>query len=60
MKDSIGEKQVKVVIMKKFLIVIFAMFVLMIGVVVLMLSGYYEAYEKAHNQAIQDREKLIL
>ena len=37
--------------MKKFLIVIFAMFVLMIGVVVLMLSGYYEAYEKAHNRS---------
>ena len=51
MKDSIGEKQVKVYIMKKFLIVIFAMFGLMVGMFALMLSGYYEAYEKAHNRS---------
>ena len=37
--------------MKKFFIFIFAMFGLMIGVIVLMLSGYYEAYEKAHNRS---------
>ena len=51
MTYSIGEKQVKVFIMKKFFIFIFAMFGLMIGVIVLMLSGYYEAYEKAHNRS---------
>lgn len=37
--------------MKKFLIVIFAMFGLMVGMFALMLSGYYEAYEKAHNRS---------
>ena len=51
MTYSIGEKQVKVFIMKNFLIVILTIFVLMVGVVALMLSGYYEAYEKAHNRS---------
>ena len=51
MKYSIGEKQVKVFIMKKFLIVIFAMVGMMVGMFALMLSGYYEAYEKAHNRS---------
>ena len=51
MKDSIGEKQVKVVIMKKFLLFILTIFVLMVGVVILMSNSYDRAYEKAHNHS---------
>ena len=45
MKDSIGEKQVKVVMMKKFLIVIFSIFVLFVGWIAIMLSSYYRSLE---------------
>ena len=51
MTYSIGEKQVKVVIMKKFLIFIFAMFGLLLGVFALMYNGYIKAYEEAHNHS---------
>ena len=60
MKYSIVEEQVKVLIMKKFLIFIFAMFVLMVGIVGLMLSGYYEAYEKFHNGSSYSEPKVNL
>ena len=46
MKDSIGEKQVKVVIMKKFLIVIFSIFGLMVGMLALMAIEYQISYNK--------------
>ena len=46
MKDSIGEKQVKVLIMKKFLIFIFAMFGLMVGMLALMAIEYQISYNK--------------
>ena len=51
MKDSIEEKQVKVFIMKKFLIFIFAIFVLLIGMFAIMYNGYIKAYEEAHNHS---------
>jgi hypothetical protein len=37
--------------MKKFLIFIFAFLVSMVGVIALMLSSYYRAYENAHNHS---------
>ena len=37
--------------MKKFLIFIFAILVSMVGVIALMLSSYYRAYENAHNHS---------
>ena len=37
--------------MKKFLIFILTIFVLMVGVISLMLSSYYRAYENAHNHS---------
>ena len=46
MKDSIGEKQVKVVIMKKFLIFIFSIFGLMVGMLALMAIEYQISYNK--------------
>ncbi|MFS9025161.1 Ltp family lipoprotein [Streptococcus australis] len=52
MKDSIGEKQVKVVIMKKFLIFIFTIFGLMVVMFAMMYNEYITAYnEKGHNQS---------
>ena len=52
MKDSIGEKQVKVVIMKKFLIFIFTIFELMVVMFAMMYNEYITAYnEKGHNQS---------
>ena len=51
MKDSIGEKQVKVFIMKKFLIVIFTIFGLLIGMFAIMYNSYIKAYEEAHNHS---------
>ena len=51
MKDSIEEKQVKVVIMKKFVIFIFSIFVLLIGMFAIMYNGYIKAYEEAHNHS---------
>ena len=46
MKDSIGEKQAKVVMMKKFLIFIFTMFGLMVGMLALMAIEYQISYNK--------------
>ena len=51
MKDSIEEKQVKVVMMKKFVIFIFSIFVLLIGMFAIMYNGYIKAYEEAHNHS---------
>lgn len=51
MKDSIEEKQVKVVTMKKFVIFIFSIFVLLIGMFAIMYNGYIKAYEEAHNHS---------
>ena len=51
MKYSIGKKQVKVFIMKKFLIFIFTIFGLLLGVFTLMYNGYIKAYEEAHNHS---------
>ena len=62
MKDSIGEKQVKVVIMKKFLIFIFTMVGLMVGFVALALSDYYRAYEAEHHRSSfpEPKENLLV
>ena len=46
MKDSIGEKQVKVFMMKKFLTVIFTIFGLMVGMLALMAIEYQISYNK--------------
>ena len=46
MKDSIGNKQVKVVIMKKFLIFIFTIFGLFAGMLALMAIEYQISYNK--------------
>ena len=46
MKDSIGKKQVKVVIMKKFLIFIFTIFGLFAGMLALMAIEYQISYNK--------------
>ena len=46
MKDSIGEKQVKVFIMKKFLIFVFTIFVLFAGMLALMAIEYQISYNK--------------
>ena len=46
MKDSIGEKQVKVFIMKKFLIFIFTIFGLFAGMLALMAIEYQISYNK--------------
>lgn len=46
MKYSIGEKQVKVVIMKKFVIFIFSIFGLMVGMLALMAIEYQISYNK--------------
>ena len=51
MKDSIEEKQVKVVTMKKFVIFIFSIFVLLIGMFAIMYNSYIKAYEEAHNNS---------
>ena len=51
MTYSIGEKQVKVFIMKKFLIFILMIFGLLLGILAMMYNGYITAYEKAHNQS---------
>ena len=51
MKYSIGEKQVKVFIMKKFLIVIFTILGLLIGMFAIMYNSYIKAYEEAHNHS---------
>ncbi len=49
MKDSIGKKQVKVVIMKKFLIFIFTIFGLFAGMLALMAIEYQISYNKWKN-----------
>ena len=49
MKDSIGEKQVKVVMMKKFVIFIFSIFGLMVGMLALMAIEYQISYNKWKN-----------
>ena len=49
MKYSIGEKQVKVVIMKKFVIFIFSIFGLMVGMLALMAIEYQISYNKWKN-----------
>ena len=46
MKDSIGEKQVKVFIMKKFLIVIFAM----VGMMVIWIAFMVYSYQRSYNE----------
>ena len=46
MKDSIEEKQVKVFIMKKFLIFIFAMFGLFVGWIAIMVYSYQRSYNE--------------
>lgn len=46
MKDSIGEKQVKVFIMKKFLIVIFTIFGLFVGWIAIMVYSYQRSYNE--------------
>ncbi len=46
MKDSIGEKQVKVFIMKKFLIFVFTIFGLFAGMLALMAIEYQISYNK--------------
>ena len=46
MKDFIGEKQVKVVIMKKFLIVIFTIFGLFVGWIAFMVYSYERSYNE--------------
>ena len=46
MKDSIGEKQAKVFMMKKFVIFIFTMFGLMVGMLALMAIEYQISYNK--------------
>ena len=46
MKDSIGKKQVKVVIMKKFLIFIFTIFGLFAGMLALIVIDYEINYNK--------------
>ena len=46
MKDSIGEKQVKVLIMKKFLTVIFTIFGLMVGWIAFMVYSYERSYNE--------------
>ena len=51
MKDSIEEKQVKVFMMKKFVIFIFSIFVLLIGMFAIMYNGYIKAYEEAHKHS---------
>ena len=48
MKDSIEEKQVKVFMMKKFVIFIFSIFVLFVGWIAIMLSSYYRSLENFH------------
>lgn len=49
MKDFIGEKQVKVVIMKKFLIFIFTIFGLFAGMLALIVIDYQINYNKWKN-----------
>lgn len=49
MRDSIGEKQVKVFIMKKFLIFIFAMFGLFVGWLAFMVYSYERSYNEWKN-----------
>lgn len=49
MKDSIGEKQVKVFIMKKFLIVIFSVFGLFVGWIAFMVYSYQRSYNEWQN-----------
>ena len=44
--------------MKKFLIFIFAFLVSMVGVIALMLSSYYRAYENAHNHSSYSWKKV--
>ena len=46
MKDSTGEKQVKVFIMKKFLIVIFTIFGLFVGWIAFMVYSYERSYNE--------------
>ena len=46
MKDSIGEKQVKVFMMKKFLIVIFTIFGLFVGWIAFMVYSYERSYNE--------------
>ena len=46
MKDSIGEKQVKVFIMKKFLIFIFTIFGLFVGWIAFMVYSYERSYNE--------------
>ncbi len=49
MKDSIGEKQVKVVTMKKFLIFIFTIFGLFVGWIAFMVYSYERSYNEWKN-----------
>lgn len=44
--------------MKKFLIFIFAIFGLMVGVFALMVSSYYRAYENFHNHSSNSGSKV--
>ena len=62
MKYSIGEKQVKVVMMKKFLIFIFTMFGLMLGMLAMMYNEYIRAYEAAHHRSSfpEPKENLLV
>lgn len=46
MKDSIGEKQVKVFIMKMFLIFIFTIFGLFVGWIAFMVYSYERSYNE--------------
>ncbi len=56
MKDSIGEKQVKVFMMKKFLIFIFTIFGLFVGMIALMVY----CYERSYNEWINSRSGSIV
>ena len=62
MKYPIGKKQVKVFIMKKFLIFIFTMFGLMLGMLAMMYNEYIRAYEAAHHRSSfpEPKENLLV
>ena len=55
MKYSIGEKQVKVVTMKKFLIFIFSMFGLFVGWIAIMVYSYQRSYNEWKSSRSESR-----
>ena len=64
MKDSIGEKQVKVFMMKKFLIVIFIIFGLFVGWIAFMVYSYERSYNEWKSsytgKIVTNSEKITL